>query len=109
MLDWKRLRSIVQEDEELLREVVLSFLNESPTMIDNLHKAIEQRDAARLRLTLHTVAGSMRILGSDRSREIAAILEERASREVWQDADGLTQQLVTEIEGLCHEIARYLE
>ncbi len=87
---------------EVLRDIVQVFEEECPKMIDHIRQAIDQKDAADLRLAAHTMKGSVAVIGAESARRLAFDLENMGNNEDFQHADAKLQQL-------CDEVARVRE
>jgi CheY-like chemotaxis protein/HPt (histidine-containing phosphotransfer) domain-containing protein len=79
--------------QELLRETAGLFLEECPRLLTELHAALEQGDAVRVRRAAHTLRGSAAIFAAQPTIAVAARLEELGSRGDLADAAQLIEQL----------------
>ena len=62
-------------DQELLHEIALLFLEEYPSALQNLRKAVETRDSLVIEHTAHTLKGSVLNFGAEAAAEAASRLE----------------------------------
>jgi CheY-like chemotaxis protein len=74
-LDLERLREMVGDDEELIDELVRSFLDSSAEGIEALATAIALGDALAVRLAAHSLKGASGNFGAERMRSVSAELE----------------------------------
>ena len=62
-------------DRELLAELAAAFRDESRSLLAELHEALEEHDAARLRGAAHTLKGAAGVFGANSVAETAKQLE----------------------------------
>jgi len=62
-------------DRELLRELIVVFLNEIPNWMQALRGAVDRRDAPALRITAHAVKGAVDSCGASGAFDAAMLLE----------------------------------
>ena len=74
---WDRpgLRARLMEDDELVGEVVVHFLEDMPQQIEALGRQFEEGDAATAERQAHTIKGASAMVGGDRVRYVAADME----------------------------------
>ena len=65
----------VKGDEDLLRIVIETYLEESPRLIADMHRAIEQADGPQLNISAHSLKGSLRFFGAEQAFQLAYQLE----------------------------------
>jgi HPt (histidine-containing phosphotransfer) domain-containing protein len=75
VVDWTEALQAVQGNPQLLRIVVEAAIEELPRLLETLRQAADEGDATRLRLTAHTLKGSLRYFGNTGSFEHACALE----------------------------------
>ncbi len=76
------------------------FATESTKLMERIRKAITNKDASELQRAAHTLKGSIRIFGAERSAAAAMRLETMGRDENLIDAEQAWQVLVKEIERL---------
>jgi len=74
-LDWEEALRAVKGDRKLVRVIVDAALEEAPRLLRSIREAIDRSDADALRLTAHTLKGSIRYFGATRAFELAFQLE----------------------------------
>ena len=74
-VDWDGALALVRNDRDLLRTVVETFLEEYPSLMEATRRAVDEQDAAKLRLAAHTLRGSMRLFGDTPASVCAEALE----------------------------------
>jgi HPt (histidine-containing phosphotransfer) domain-containing protein len=99
-IDWSAAREAVQGDESLLAELVSAFLEECPTLMEEIARAVEDADCAALRLAAHRLKGSMRYFGATRAFDQAFILETIGREGRMADAAAPLETLQSELERL---------
>ena len=78
VVDWPEARRAVQGDENLLKIVVKTFLDEWPQLWDAMAQAIARQDAPALRRAAHTFKGSASYVGAQAACERAYKIEKLA-------------------------------
>jgi CheY-like chemotaxis protein len=80
VVDWSEALRSVNGDQQLLRDIVEAFLDESPRLLATMRSAIDQRDGKTLQRAAHTLKGSTRYFGATRVSELALQLETMGAR-----------------------------
>jgi HPt (histidine-containing phosphotransfer) domain-containing protein len=75
LIDWSVARQTVQGDEELLRELVTTFLDEMPATMKAIRSSIEASDVATLKRSAHTLKGALGHFGAQKAYELAFQVE----------------------------------
>ena len=70
----------LEGDEQLLREVIDLFIQDSSSLVDRLHDAIERRDAGEVRAASHRLKGAASNLAAGPVTDAARALEVIAER-----------------------------
>jgi CheY-like chemotaxis protein len=74
-LDWSKAVETVQGDLSLLRDIVTTFLDECPRMLDGIQQSLHGQQCRQLQLAAHTLKGSMRYFGAKEAFDRAYDLE----------------------------------
>jgi len=69
------LLELFGEDEDLLRELVGLFLEDSPALLNDLRAGVAGQDAAKVERAAHTLKGSVGNFGAKGTAELALRLE----------------------------------
>lgn len=101
-------RRQVDDDEALLKEVILLFLEDNPKREADLQQAMEKRDAALLERTAHTIKGSCVIFGAADARNSAHDLELLGHSGDFERALTAMVRLSKEIQRLTGDLKGYL-
>jgi PAS domain S-box-containing protein len=75
LVDWSVARETCQGDETLLREIVSTFLEEAPRMVDSIRIATRAGDAKTVHRAAHTLKGALGHLGAKQAYDLALALE----------------------------------
>lgn len=75
IIDLKELNERIDGDMGLFRELAEIFSNDSETMIHNVKKAVDSKDAAALAKAAHTLKGSVANFSAQQAFESALKLE----------------------------------
>ena len=84
--DLEKAMDAVRGDHDLLKVVVETVLEEAPRLLEAIREAIAHGDTAALRLTAHTLKGSIRYFGHGAAYRLAYRLEEIGREGQLQDA-----------------------
>ena len=91
-------------DEELLREIAVLFLEDYPSLMSKIQKAIVVNDACGLERAAHSLKGSVANFGSDAAYQAALDLEQIGrSRNLEGVADALAH-LIAVMSYVCPEL-----
>lgn len=72
----QNLRELVGDDEDFLKELIGTYLEDAPTMITEMERAIEVGDAPALRMAAHTLKSNSADFGSTKLSELSKTLEQ---------------------------------
>jgi PAS domain S-box-containing protein len=106
-INMKALLARVEGDRSLLKDLVVLFLEDSPGLLEELRRAVQQRDRHRIERAAHTLKGAVGNFGAVRAMELALKLE-TAGR---TDLSGITEtflELEQEMAGLFPELSNLI-
>ena len=87
-------------DEQLLREIAALFLEDTASLVEEIRRAVQARDAVALQRGAHTLKGSVCNFGAERSYEAAYRLETIGRSGDLSTADEAFRRLEAELERL---------
>jgi CheY-like chemotaxis protein/HPt (histidine-containing phosphotransfer) domain-containing protein len=96
VVDWSEALRAVRGNSRLLNEVVVLALKEIPMLTAKIREVVDEGDAAKLRLTAHTLKGTLRYFGSGPAFDHVCRLEEMGSQNRWEEVPALLSALETE-------------
>jgi signal transduction histidine kinase/CheY-like chemotaxis protein/HPt (histidine-containing phosphotransfer) domain-containing protein len=99
--------AMLDGDTELFTELVKLFMNESVELQDQIHDAIEQRDAKRLERAAHSLKGSAAAFCGESTRAVAQKLEAVGASGNLDQAGDLFVELQDELVRLKDALANY--
>ncbi len=99
--------AMLDGDTELFAELVKLFLNESVELQDQIHDAIEERDAKRLERAAHSLKGSAAAFCGEATRAVAQKLEAIGASGNLDQAGDLFVELQDELVRLKDALAEY--
>ena len=102
------LRDRVDGDEELMREVLAIYLEDTPTLLDALRQALETKQAEAVSKAAHTLKGSSANIAAERLRSQAYQLEQQARAGDLNRATALFETIQSEFQELEKIVNRYL-
>ncbi len=74
-VDWSVARQTCQGDEELLRDIISTFLDEIPRIMQTIRASIDVGDTTELQRAVHTLKGSLGHFGAHDAYQVANQLE----------------------------------
>lgn len=81
-------------DEELLQEVAALFLEEYPSLMDEIRTALDSKNADKVERSAHSLKGSVANFGSDAAWQAALALETMGRTNDLSTAEGAYTHLV---------------
>ena len=106
-VDWAAALHSVDNDRELLIDVIDAYLTESPTLLENIRRAVADKDPKSLQRAAHTLKGPSHSLGCARVFECCWQLEQLGRNESTTGASQLLATLETEMEQLLEALRQY--
>ncbi len=82
-----------QFDVEIARELVVAYLEDTETVLDQMHAAIVDRDAAALKSVAHMLKGASRIVTAKQLELAASDFEELTTAPNWLTAEAKYETL----------------
>jgi signal transduction histidine kinase/CheY-like chemotaxis protein/HPt (histidine-containing phosphotransfer) domain-containing protein len=106
LVTWDRAKTLerLDGDENLLREVIHIFLEETPKLMAQLRQGIADTNASLVERTAHSLKGELSYLGLTSASERARDLEQVGRKSELANADQLFAVLETEISDIVAEI-----
>jgi len=108
LVDWGEALKTVQGNRKVLKSMTEAALVEIPRLIAALRDAVAQGDHAKLRLTAHTLKGSVRYFGARQVCQRAAGLEALGAQSDLAGAMPALAALETDVQQLTAVLADYL-
>ena len=108
VVNWEAALDGVRGDRELLRDIARAALEESPRLLDDIGRALARGDATALRLSAHTLKGSIRYFGAREPFEHAYQLETMGKNDDLAGADAVLHSLRDEMARLGAALSEYL-
>lgn len=96
-------------DENLLKDVVVIFLEEAPKAMTSLHDAAQQGNAAIMERVAHTLKGDLGYLGLPEIVQLAAELEDLSRSGDLHLAREKSAAFEREIAAVCLEVTKSIE
>ena len=90
------LRDLVGDDPEILRDVVVAFLEDAPERLGEIARGLAEGDPALVRRAAHTVKSNALTFGALRLADACRRLEETARGEELGDARPLAAEIERE-------------
>jgi two-component system, sensor histidine kinase and response regulator len=80
-------------DADVFKSVVEAFLEETPLLMNALHRAVANGDAPKVRLAAHTLKGSASVFGASTLRRAFQTLEDSAKQGALADQASVFAQI----------------
>jgi two-component system sensor histidine kinase/response regulator len=94
----------LEGDEALGREIIEMFLQEYPKLLQNLHRAAEQRDPSALQRAAHALKGSVGDMAAPQAFDAARDLEKKARDGDLKEVDAALMSLEEAVQSLVREL-----
>ena len=108
-VDWNVARAFVQNDDDLLRDIVVAFIAESSPRLELITQAIADRDHVSLQRNAHTLKGNLRYFGAESTMELAQELEAIGRREESEEGIPFLAQLTQDLAAVVAELRAFLD
>ncbi len=103
-INWEHAEQTTEGDPELLRQILAAVIETSPLLLSQMEEALRRGESRELRRAAHTLKGSLEILGSTRTSELAQRLEERAKSGQSEGTRELFESLAADMNVLIAEL-----
>ncbi|MCS6949037.1 MAG: Hpt domain-containing protein [bacterium] len=107
-IDHSFLSEMTGGDLEFEKELLQEFLKTVPSLLEQIHTAIEAGDGAALSSAAHTLKGSARAVGAHRLAEVALAVEIAAKEQRLDKAADAERTLTAEWQQVQHYIQQLL-
>jgi CheY-like chemotaxis protein len=97
IVDWDRARSLTNDDDMLLDELIAAFPAESTEQLSGMRRAIEERDPQSLTRSAHSLKSTANIFGASALAEISQEIENLGHTEELEEVTSLLGGLETEL------------
>lgn len=94
----EKLREIMGDDEELLKECLMDFINDYPGMLHKIRSAIDTQKCNDLERAAHAFKGSLTYLAAQDATHAAFELETMGKNKNLKHVDTMFARLKTECE-----------
>ena len=102
-LDHEQLRDVTLNDEELMREILSSLINDTSRQMKLLEVAIRDQDATRCMHLAHYSKGACANLGANVAADLFREIERRAASHDFRECGEALTRLSEEVEALRSE------
>ena len=106
--DEKKLKRSFADDEEVLLEVLPTLVEQIPVHISNIDKARDSNDFENLDITAHTLKGLCATVCAEKSRELAAKIEQLGKSKSDLNLETLCSDLKIETSKLIDDLNKLL-
>jgi HPt (histidine-containing phosphotransfer) domain-containing protein len=100
VLDWQQLRDITLDDEELMREVLASLLDDTTNQLGLIGDAIRDRDQQKTMRLAHYCKGACANVGANAAAAVLKRMEEQAASRSYADCAASLSNLMQELDRL---------
>ncbi len=109
VLDEKELAEEYEDDTELLSEMMASFYETAPQLLDEMRSAIASGDADVLTSAAHKIKGSSGNFFAKAAYDLAFRLEQKGNSGNLDGADADCEQLATELDRLKEALQQFID
>jgi two-component system sensor histidine kinase/response regulator len=109
IINWSEALGAVLGDQDLLRAVMKTFLEEAPVLQAAMRRAVAEHDGPSLRRAAHTLKGSAHYVGAAATFDLAFKLEQMGNSGNWENVDDLVRSLEGEVARLTPVLVDYVE
>ncbi|MFQ5640075.1 MAG: NAD-binding protein [bacterium] len=107
VIDREALLDIMDGDKEFLQEFIVSFLENTQTLLKQMHEAIEIKDGETLRTTAHTLKGSLLNFGASSACSYVCELEKMGKNGDLNNAEEVFNTLKAEIKRMKKSLKQF--
>jgi HPt (histidine-containing phosphotransfer) domain-containing protein len=104
--DLSYLKKLSNSDDNFVREMIATFIEETPLAIDNLEKHMANKDWKRVSAIAHKIKPSLMFIGLNDLQEPANFIEENAGEETNLDQ---LPELIAKVKKRCDEAVKELQ
>ncbi len=104
--DHGRAMELFSNDEKLLKELAVMFVEKAPRQLANARNAIAEAKIEQLTMAAHHLRGDLGLFAAYKAHEQAGELENAALRGDIELLEPLLRQLETETEAVCKAMRR---
>jgi len=108
MIDWHLALETASGDEALLADVLQAFQMEGPLLINQLRKALDQKDVELFTRAAHTLKGCLRSVGAIRSVPLAQCVEQLGREAPLDSTEPHVGELERHVAQILTEVADHL-
>ncbi len=103
---WDLALETADGDVELLREVLLSFLEETPGLLDQMGRALCEGNTQQLHGAAHCLRGNLKLFGPTRATALAERLEQMGKSRCCDGGPELLQTLRADVQAMLGDIRK---
>lgn len=104
VLDRRALLARVGDDANLLRELIVIFLEECPGWLEEIKESVRRGDAKGLKLAAHRLSGTAATLGAAQVSDTAKRLERMGQSGSFANAEETCEELAIAADELTHAL-----
>ena len=105
MVDWETALHNVGGNARMLSELIGVFLQDASTLMEEMARALSERDGTTLHRTAHTLKGMVNFFGATALADTALTLEKMGARSDFDTAQSNYNVLTTNVKRLQAELA----
>ncbi|MEO8495076.1 MAG: Hpt domain-containing protein [Planctomycetota bacterium] len=106
-VNWNYARDVVGDSDELLLELIEIFFEEYPKLMTGIQSSITSGSPDKLRLSAHTLKGTLRYFGETQAGELAFALEVMGRDKQMEGAAEVYGKLQPELDTIVPELRAY--
>jgi HPt (histidine-containing phosphotransfer) domain-containing protein len=103
------LIAMLGDDPEMLLDIVTSFLDDAPNLMQAINKGVENQNLEVVERNAHTIKSSSRLFGAEQFAIQCQNLEDSAKNERWDEVNVIVPQLQQNYLIIAEELTKKLK
>jgi PAS domain S-box-containing protein len=103
----KFLRDTFGDDDELIKEILMDFVEPALDTVSEIDQAFEDRDADAIGAAAHKLKSSSRSVGAEALADLCADLEKAGKASEWSDIESHYPRLASSVDAVTREIKAF--
>jgi HPt (histidine-containing phosphotransfer) domain-containing protein len=98
-----------ENDQDLFKELVEIFLDDSPQMLNTLRESLKRTDAKNFKRTAHSLKGMLRNFQAESAAETAYELEQIGEKGRFDEADHIIDSLAGQLDDVAQKLKQIIK
>lgn len=107
--DFSYLRSVSGDNEDFIREMIQTFIQTIPPILDEMNESVGTKDWLKLSRLAHQIKPSLALMGMNELRSKLSHIEENGKNKTnLEDLPALTNRFITQCEQIIPQLSHYI-